>query len=97
MQHSEIVDTAPATGGLRICKNCRHSALPPARTGMLCTHPDHGVDLVYGLPISPVCELLRRQRDDWCGLDGHHFEERPASAGVAQPGIDTVANGAQGV
>jgi len=88
--------TRPVVVRPRFCKDCKHSVVPPKNVrGMRCSHPAHGVDLVFGRPILPACEALRN--DPWCGEDGRRFEARLASTAIAEPGIDTVANGAQGV
>lgn len=84
----------------RICKDCAHFiAIPPGGGERFerCTHPVHGIDLVLGERVRPACAAQRNRLGGpgRCGTEGHLFE--PRSAPAAQPGVDAVAERADGV
>ena len=71
-----------ASNTLPICVNCQHHTVvkhPLFRER--CASPEHGVDLVQGLPILPACEQQRSSHSALaCGQSGRLF--------VAKPSID---------
>lgn len=74
---------APTTrhpGALPLCKDCTHFRSGAAGSPDVCTHPDHGFDLVRGEPYNRLC--LQERSDEReppftaCGRMGRGFEER---------------------
>lgn len=60
---------------LPICVSCQHYTVAPAqRFRARCAAPEHGVDLVEGLPILPACESQRSSASALaCGQSGRLF------------------------
>lgn len=69
-----------ALGGIqmtqKICRDCKFFKKNLANHGV-CNHPSHGIDLVYGQPITQLCELSRSingLRLGLCGMEGTLYE-----------------------
>ena len=69
-----------ASNTLPICVNCQHHTVvkhPLFRER--CASPEHGVDLVQGLPILPACEQQRSSHSALaCGQSGRLFVAKPS-------------------
>lgn len=65
-----------------LCVNCEH--FRQAKAGERfdrCHSPEHGIDLVYGKPIRPTCELQRSAPSGKksCGQNGVFFTAKTSA------------------